>query len=482
MKIFKRLPGGNDSFRDCFAWMLIVVVVSAFVSLFLSFQAGAWLLFFLIVAWWVWEHPEEGFLLFIVIAPLLPMLKITQTIGTVTLVKDVIILTLFLKLFLVPLALKRLPYRRNVLFAPVAALLPWTALEMVRADSLILGVLRARDIGLYVMLYFAVLYLPTTSQILRRRMKWFMASLIVVLILGVYQWFWAVDSTVLRFDPAREIWIPRISSIMAHPSILGQYLVAAAVLLVASTVYITSLRQRILLGGLFVVTLPFIFLTYSRAVWIGLVVALGAMVVMLTIQILVSRTKNNLWKYISFGGVGLILLLVVMLKFTPAGVFLRSAIDPTYASNEARLEFMARLIAPMTNGEALFGRGLGDVLAQNFRETDLEVYDIATGSSRAVQLTKNSTLVDNQHLKTFVEMGLAGVLIYAWMYWRLAKATFKTQNAKFKIQNVINLWAMGFLAAFVIQGFFIDIWDIFPTNAAFWIVAALVSGAALDET
>ena len=73
-------------------------------------------------------------------------------------------------------------------------------------------------------------------------------------------------------------------------------------------------------------------------------------------------------------------------------------------------------------------------------------------------------------------------MIYAWMYWRLAKAAFKTQNSKLKIQNVINLWAVGFLAAFVIQGFFIDIWDIFPTNAAFWIVAALVSATSSHQT
>ncbi|MFH1353894.1 MAG: O-antigen ligase family protein [bacterium] len=458
------------------AWILIAVAASAFVSLFLSLQAGVFLLFFLIVAWWTWEHPEEGLLFFIILAPLLPMFKITQTIGTVTVVKDVIILILFLKLFLVPLTLKRLPYRRNVLFAPVIALLAWTALEMLRADSIILGILRARDIGLYIMLYFAVLYLPTTSQILQRRMKWFVASLVVVLILGVYQWFWVVDSAVLRFDPAREIWIPRISSVMAHPSMLGQYLVAAAALLAASAVYAINLRQRILPGGLLVVILPFIFLTYSRAVWIGLAAALAALAAVLIARLFISKaSKKNLGKYVSIGGAVLVLLLAVMLKFTPAGVFLRSTIDPTYASNEERLEFMARLIAPMTNLEALFGKGLGDVTAQNFRQVDLEAYDLATGSSRAVQLTKNRTLVDNQYLKTFVEMGLTGLLIYGWIYWVFLRTAWKIiKNQGSRMKQLIGLWAVGFLAAFVIQGFFIDTWDIFPTNAMFWIVAGLI--------
>lgn len=468
--------------RDKFAWILVAVAASAVISLFLSFQAGVFMLFFLIAAWWVWEHPEEGFLFFIVIAPLLLMFKITQTIGTVTLVKDVIILTLFLKLFLVPLVTKRLPYRRNILLAPMVILVIWTAFETLRADSLILGILRARDITLYIFLYMAVLYLPHDKERMKQRLKWFLLSMLVVLALGVYQWFFAVDSAVLRFDPAREIWIPRISSVMAHPSILGQYLIAAAVLLAAGVVFAAK-KWRVLFGGMFILTLPFIFLTYSRAVWIGLVVALAAMTAVVVMRIFVSKTsKKNLWKYVSVGGVALILLLIIMLKFTLAGVFLRSAIDPTYASNEERLEFLVRLVGPMTNSEALFGKGLGDVLTQNFREVDLETYDLATGSARAVQLTKNRTLVDNQHLKSFVEFGLVGLLIYGWLYYLLAKEAWNgIKNQESRIRQTLGLWAVGFLAAFIVQGLFIDIWDIFPTNAMFWIVAALVSATNLHS-
>ncbi|HLD25684.1 MAG TPA: hypothetical protein VJC05_01405, partial [Candidatus Andersenbacteria bacterium] len=166
----------------------------------------------------------------------------------------------------------------------------------------------------------------------------------------------------------------------------------------------------------------------------------------------------------------LLVLLLLAIKLTPVGVYVRSALDPTYGSNEERIEFAARLIAPMANVEALVGRGLGDVLVQNFRAVDLQAIDIAAGAAREVQLTKNATLVDNQWLKTFVEMGLAGLLIYGWMFWRVGKQAWQ-------VTEITGLWGLGFLAAFIIQGFFIDIWDIFPTNAAFWVVAAMVSGA-----
>jgi len=435
---------------------LIIVLVSAFISFFLSFQAGVFILFFAAVAWWVWEHPEGGFLLFVVLAPLLPMLKITQTIGTVTLVKDIIILTLLFRVFLIPLLAKRLPYQRNVFFAPLALLLAWTGFEMLRADSLILGILRARDIALYALLYLAVLYLPHNKKIFQERLKWFSASLLVLLLLSVYQWFWAVDSAVLRFDPVREVWIPRLSSVMAHPSIFGEYLVAAASLFGVVALFTVRGRTRLLFGALGLVTIPFIFLTYSRAVWVGLAAALTAGALAIFWRLLMSHARQWLaWRLGAISLVCAVLVLVVLMRLTPVGVFVRSAFDPTYGSNEERLEFMARLIAPLSNFEALFGKGLGDVLEQNFREVDLETYDIATGAQRVVQLTKNRTLVDNQYLKSFVELGLAGLLIYGWLYWRFLKASFGLVAASDgHYRSIVGIWALAFLSAFVVQGFF----------------------------
>ena len=463
--------------RDSFAWMMVGVMASAVISLFVSFQAGVFLLFFLITAWWVWDNPENGFLFFIVIAPMFLMLKITQTISTATLMKDVIILTLFLKMFLVPLYKKQLPYRRNIFMAPIVALAGWTFIEMLRADSLIMGVLRSRDIILYILLYFAVLYLPVNLDIMKRRLRWFLLSLAVVLVLGVYQWFFAMDSAVLRFDPSSEAWIPRLSSIMAHPSIFGQYLIVGISLLGA--IFLAGERSRKwLLGFSGAILAFFIYLTYSRAVWMGLVAGFGLVAgAVLLSRIKIKADMRKTWRYVVVGGAVCVLIFAILFRLTPVGVFVRSAFDPTYGSNEERLEFMVRLVAPMSNSEAIFGAGLGDVMAQNFRNVDLMAFDIAAGSARAVQLAKNRTLVDNQFLKTFVEMGLVGIIIYAWIYYRLFRGSLSlVLTNKSQPKKIVSLWALGFLGAFVVQGFFIDIWDIFPTNAVFWISAAMVSG------
>jgi len=467
--------------KNHYAWSLVVVLVSATISAFVSLQAGVFLLLFAAIAWWSYHNPREAIIFFIVIAPILPLLKITQTIGTITLLKDVIILTLFIKLVALPLLTKKLPYRRNVVFAPIVALVFLTALNTLRANSLILGILRARDIILYILLFFAVLYLPPHKDFLRTAFKWFLAALGIILLLGLYQWVLAPDSTVLRYNPALSIWIPRLSSILAHPSIYGHYLITAATLLFSIT--LTQKKYRWYLAAVSLIILLSAFVTYSRAVWFGLFIAIIAIAAAYLLTILKSRTSFRIpWRLLLITLAVLVLALVLVIRFTSAGAIIRSSLDPTYGSNVERLEFMARLVAPITNTEAMIGGGLGDVLVQNFRQVDLTTYDIATGASRTVQLTKNRTLVDNQYLKTFVEMGLLGLLVYFWLYWRLIKTSFKQllpgKNFSATKIPVLYLWCLGFLAAFIVQAAFIDIWDVFPTNAAFWIIAALVSNNA----
>ena len=463
-------------------WVILGLVVSIVIALLSSVQLGVFAAFFVTLAWWTWHRPHDAVIFFIVLAPLLPMLKITQTIGTVTLLKDVIIVTLFVKLFALPLITRTLPYRRNPFALPIIGLLLWTAIATLRADQLTLGVLRARDIVLYLMLYFAVLYLPYSKEFLVRAARWFMASAAIVMLLAGYQWFFAADSAVLRFDPARSIWIPRISSILAHPSILGHYLAITSTFLFAWAARLLAHRQRGLLsfgmlGALTIVGL-LVYLTYSRAVWIGLVLAFSAIATTLAWQHLQQRYQVT-WKHVRRVMVGLVLLLAIAgfgIRYTPANTFIQTIFDPTYASNAERLEFAARLIAPMTNAEALVGRGLGDVTAQQFREIDVTSADIATGASQAIREAKDDTLVDNQYLKSFVELGLVGVLLYLWIFFIFMKHSFALVTGhRPPALKILGLWGIGFIIFFVTQGFFIDVWEIFPTNAVFWMVAALLA-------
>jgi hypothetical protein len=68
------------------------------------------------------------------------------------------------------------------------------------------------------------------------------------------------------------------------------------------------------------------------------------------------------------------------------------------------------------------------------------------------------------------------LLIYAWLIWRFLVGSWQlVQQPDNVMARIVGLTAIGFIASFAIQAFFIDIWDIFPTNLIFWLLAGLVS-------
>ncbi len=458
-----------------YAWALIVVGACGVLAMAVNLQSGFFALLFALIGWWAFQNEEEALLYFIVLAPLLPMLKMTQTIGTFTLAKDVIIIVLFLKAFLIPLLEQRLPYRRNVFLLPLLMLIGYVIIAFLMADSLTLGILRAREIGLYILLYISVLYMPFSKEIFQRRLVWLASSAGVLLLAAVYQWVAAPDSAVLRFDPARSIWIPRISSTFAHPSVFGEYLI----LLSSLAGSIAALHKKWRWWGILslLILLPFVYLTYSRGVWLGYVLAaLLCGVAYISRYWAHAKRVRYMGKRIVSAAVGFLVAFAIIFTVTPVGTFIRSSFDPAYASNQIRLEFLARLVANTNNTQALFGHGLGDIDQKALKSVDVGVSDITQGDSRDVQLAKDSTLVDNQYLKTFIEMGLAGILIYIWIYKRAIMYSWKLAH-----YDVLGLAALGFFASFIIQALFVDIWDVFPTNAIFWIMAAMVSQQSLSK-
>lgn len=465
------------------SWQAIIIALTAALVLaaFVNTQTAIFTIFFFVLAWWVWSSPIHSFFLLLVIAPLLPMLKITQTIGTITLIKDVIISVLFWQFFLSPLLTKRLGYLRHRMILPLLTLLAWLLISLVRADSFLAGILRTREIVLYIMLYLAVLYLPLKEKHYRQALALFLTSAALVLVLGLYQWFFAADASVLRFDPVRSIWIPRMASILAHPSVFGHYLGVIATLLAGFCFSAARSSTRIWSGISLVLVVPFIYLTYSRAVWLGLAVALPVLTIVWLLQhSTFTWSSKQIRKYALLSFIICLAIMSIAYRTTPLGTFVRTALDPTYASNEERIIFAVRLIAPLTNTEAIIGRGLGDVITQNFRAIDLQAIDLVTGADQSVRRAKDITLVDNQYLKTFIELGLVGLIIYgvifyhvlsnSWQLLRLSNTAINPGRAA-----VIAFCGLGFFIFFIIQGFFIDVWDIFPTNAAFWIIAGLVT-------
>src|SRR3989344_2885849 len=463
---------GEGNVAPELAWGVIAACCVAFFLSAFGIQSAILALLGILVLWWTFEYPEKSFLTLIILSPLLPLIKATQTLGNVTLIKDIIIITLFFRIFLIPLLTQKLPYRRNAFFSPIAALTIWACFEVVRAGITTLSILRLRDIVLYILLYFGVLYLPHTAKRMRIRMIVFFITLGIVMLLGIFQFLHLPDSTVLRFDPVRQIWIPRIASTFAHPTVFAEFLITGIVLLLGLLLKKKKPHVPIAELLLLVSATLLLYFTYTRAGWIGFVVAgmaVGATYLTRATSLVIRKSVI----------VTLLVLLSVvgfaLFRFTPVGTFLNSAFDANYASNADRIVFIVQLISQTTNTDAIIGKGLGNTISKTRDGGDATAFDIASGESRTVQLSKDQTLVDNQYLKTFIEMGVVGVVLTFWLFFRF----FLT--AKKALPSALGIACIGFLAAFMIQALFVDIWDVYPTNAIFWTLAALISHTSIKQ-
>ena len=438
----------------------------------------------IVFAWWAWEYPEEAFLTLIALSPLLPMLKVTQTVGNATLIKDVLIITLFFKAALVPFLTKTLPYRRNIFFAPIVALSFWAVFEALHAHISTLSILRLRDIALYILLYFAVLYLPHTKERMKTRAVVFFATVGITIILGIFQFFQLPDSTVLRFDPARSIWIPRIASTFAHPTVFAEYLITAIALCVGilASKKIQPNLHTITLTILGLASTILLYFTYTRAAWVAFAAAVVAMGIAIILPTNTGIHFKPMKKYIALACGVLIVLVAGVIRFTPVGTFLATAFDPNYASNADRIVFVVNLLSKTSNTNAIIGKGLGNTITEAYQGGDATAIDIASGVSRTIQISKDQTLVDNQYLKTFIEMGVVGVVFTLWLFWRFALACRAALMESAPLSRALGIAGVGFLVAFMVQALFVDIWDVYPTNALFWGLAALISTTRLPVT
>jgi putative inorganic carbon (hco3(-)) transporter len=454
------------------AWGLIALACVLFFLSAFGIEAAIFSLLGILVLWWTWEYPEESFLTLIVLSALLPLLKVTQTLGNVTLIKDVIIITLFVRNFLFPLITQKLPYRKNALFAPLIALAAWACFEALRAGVTTLSILRLRDIGLYMMLYFAVLYLPHTASRMKIRLLTFFATLGITMVLGIFQFMYLPDSTVLRFDPARQIWIPRIASTFAHPTVFAEYLITGAMLIMG---LILATKKKIFLSIFLLATTLLLYFTYTRAGWIGFAVGVVAITIVYILSLLRIQKPRSLALPITTTVVALSVIGILVFQFTPVGTFIRSGFDLNYASNADRIVFIIQLISQTSNTEAVIGQGLGNTITQTREGGDATAFDIASGESRTIQLSKDQTLVDNQYLKTFIEMGVVGVVLTFWLFWRFFLASKNLLRRTEVSSYALGIACIGFLAAFIVQALFVDIWDVYPTNAIFWTLVALAS-------
>jgi len=442
--------------------LLGVGAIALFSGLFFSAQAG---IFILGGAWVVvlsWKYPKQAFWILLFFAPLLPLLKITQTLSAVTPIKDFIIVALFARVVIYPIYLKQDPYRRNNVLLSTFFLCGYALLATLRADSYVLGILRLRDILLYIPLLWIGRAIVVSRKDFNDFLKISFGGVGLVLLLALAQFVFFTDGMILRFDPSNGSWIPRVSSVLAHPNILGSYMLCLLPLLFSFALFRfkKGWKPKVVFGmGL--LGLVAVYATYSRGVWIAFAVTA------LAVGVLVVYQKRQLFIKVVLP---LILIVVVSLLVIPrTRNLLRTVIDPSYASNQERIGIVASLVSEMSNTDALIGRGLGDIFESTNRNINISISDIASNNVQSVQTAKARTFVDNAVLKTWIETGLAGLLIVGWLVWNVVKKGWTSFVGGRSVEE--KYFGMAIFATTVglfVLSFFLDIPETFPVALYWW--------------
>ena len=456
---------------------IVVVGISAiaiFSALFFSAQAG---IFILGGAWLValsWKYPKQVFWTLLFFAPILPLLKTTQTLSAVTPLKDFIIATLFIKVVIYPVFLKKDSYRRHNILLPIIFLCGYAVFAVLISNSHVLGILRLRDILLYIPMLWIGRMMVVSRKDFTDFLKIIFSSVGLVIIFALVQFVFFADGMILRFNPSDSSWIPRASSVLAHPNILGSYLLCLLPLLFSFSIYKfkSSLISKVilLLGFLGLVA---VYATYSRGVWIafaGAILATGTLVV--------YQKKVLLFKVV----LPIILIGVISVMAIPrTRNLLRTVVDPTYASNQDRIAIMSQLVSEMSNVDALLGRGLGDIFESTNRDINISISDIASNNVQNIQTAKARTFVDNAVIKTWIETGLIGLLIVGWLVWGVVKNSWigavsgRTIEEKY-FSTALFATTIGLL----VLSFFLDIPETFPVALYWWMLVGV--GQAVPYT
>lgn len=455
------------SVRDLAA--LGVGAITLFLGFFFSAQAG---LLFLAGAWvaqLTWRYPWTTFLILTTVAPFLLILKATVLLGPLTLLKDVVILALLARLVRRE-TIERFPAS---LFTAIAALVGWATLAFVFSDAPVVGLLRLRDLLLYIALFPISLQLLAPPERLRTFLRVFLGTGLLVLALGALQWFAYPDGMVLRLDAARQVWIPRLSSVLAHPNHLGGFLLLLVTLGLALALTRVDPRERFVAGALFLTGLVATYATYSRSAWISVALAVS-------VVLFLWAMRERPW--LVTGGVILgVGALAGSLLVAPVRDHLRAYADPTYQSNKTRLDIVAGVLTEVSRRGAVIGEGLGDTAVLLGRTADIELYDVVAADVRGAQLAKARTFVDNAVVKTWIEQGIVGLVLAAWVGVRLLLAAFSVlRRSPAGERQALALACIGIIVGLAALWWFLDVPDMFPLNLYFWIFAGALAASTVS--
>ena len=319
-----------------------------------------------------------------------------------------------------------------------------------------------------------LLLFPVCARVLRSpRLRSWLITLylhisLIVSVYGLRQWFFGAPALATWVDQESSLSkMTRVYSYLRNPNLLAGYLLAAVVLSLVAIFVWQSRFKKALAVTMFVVNGSCLILTFSRGGWIGLVVAVLAMLGLLyywwSVQMPDFWRKWFLW--ILLGSLtGLLLVAMVFVEPVRERIFSIFA-DRNDSSNNFRRNVWTAVFK-MIGDYPLLGIGPG-------HNAFNQIYPYYQVLPKFTALSAYSIF-----LEIAVETGFIGLACFIWLLIVIFNTALLQLRRLRQSRSVEGFWLIGAIAALagmLGDNFFDTVWFRPEVNTVWWLMVALIA-------
>ncbi len=319
-----------------------------------------------------------------------------------------------------------------------------------------------------------LLLFPLCARVLRSpRLRSWLITLylhisLIVSVYGLRQWFFGAPALATWVDQESSLSkMTRVYSYLRNPNLLAGYLLAAVVLSLVAIFVWQSWLKKALAVTMFVVNGSSLILTFSRGGWIGLVVAVLAMLGLLyywwSVEMPDFWRKWFLW--ILLGSLtGLLLVAMVFVEPVRERIFSIFA-DRNDSSNNFRRNVWTAVFK-MIGDYPLLGIGPG-------HNAFNQIYPYYQVLPKFTALSAYSIF-----LEIAVETGLIGLACFIWLVIVIFNTALLQLRRLRQSRSVEGFWLIGAIAALagmLGDNFFDTVWFRPEVNTVWWLMVALIA-------
>lgn len=317
-----------------------------------------------------------------------------------------------------------------------------------------------------------LLMFALASRVLRSpRMRSWIVTLylhvaLIVSVYGLQQWFFGAAALATWVDPESNMSkTTRVYSFLGNPNLLAGYLLPAVVLSLVAVFAWRRWMPKLLALTMFFVNTACLIVTFSRGGWIGLVVAIFALLVLLVYQL--SAHLPRFWRTWSIpllvGSLGLVLAVAFLFVEPVRDRALSIFAGRGDSSNNFRINVWAAVIE-MIKDRPFLGIGPGNTAFN-------KIYPLYQ-RPRYNALSAYSFL-----LEVAVETGFIGLACFAWLLI-VTLNTGLQYLIRYREGSRESLWLMGAIASLLgilAHNTFDTVLYRPEINTLWWLMVAIIS-------